>query len=92
MSTAVALLGPQRAWRVVERNARAYLRMWAPFVTGFFEPVFYLFSIGIGVGELVGEVPGPSGRPIPYDLFVAPAMLATSAMNGAVMDTTFGFF
>ena len=92
MSTAVALLGPQRAWRVVERNARAYLRMWAPFVTGFFEPVFYLFSIGIGVGELVGELPGPNGRPIPYDLFVAPAMLATSAMNGAVMDTTFGFF
>jgi lipooligosaccharide transport system permease protein len=77
---------------VVERNARAYLRMWAPFVTGFFEPVFYLFSIGIGVGELVGELPGPGGRPISYELFVAPAMLATSAMNGAVMDTTFGFF
>jgi lipooligosaccharide transport system permease protein len=90
--TAVALLGTQRAWRVVERNARAYLRMWAPFVTGFFEPVFYLFSIGIGVGKLVGDVPGPGGTPIPYDMFVAPAMLATSAMNGTVMDTTFGFF
>jgi lipooligosaccharide transport system permease protein len=90
--TAVALLGTQRAWRVVERNARAYLRMWAPFVTGFFEPVFYLFSIGIGVGKLVGDVPGPGGAPIPYDMFVAPAMLATSAMNGTVMDTTFGFF
>ena len=92
MSTVVALLGTQRAWRVVERNARAYLRMWAPFVTGFFEPVFYLFSIGVGVGELVGDVPGPGGHPIPYDQFVAPAMLATSAMNGAVIDTTFGFF
>jgi lipooligosaccharide transport system permease protein len=77
---------------VVERNARAYLRMGAPFVTGFFEPVFYLFSIGIGVGQLVGDLPGPDGRPIPYDMFVAPAMLATSAMNGAVIDTTFGFF
>lgn len=92
MSTAVALLGPQRAMRVVERNARAYLRMWAPLVTGFFEPVFYLFSIGIGVGALVGDLPGPDGRPISYELFVAPAMLATSAMNGAVIDTTFGFF
>jgi lipooligosaccharide transport system permease protein len=92
VSTAVALLGPQRALRVVERNARAYLRMWAPLVTGFLEPVFYLFSIGIGVGELVGDLPGPDGRPISYELFVAPAMLATSAMNGAVIDTTFGFF
>jgi lipooligosaccharide transport system permease protein len=91
VSTAVVFLGPERALRVVERNARAYLRMWAPFVTGFFEPVFYLFSIGIGVGELVGDLPGPNG-PIPYEQFVAPAMLATSAMNGAVVDTTFGFF
>jgi lipooligosaccharide transport system permease protein len=91
VSTAVVFLGSERALRVVERNARAYLRMWAPFVTGFFEPVFYLFSIGIGVGELVGDLPGPHG-PIPYDQFVAPAMLATSAMNGAVVDTTFGFF
>jgi lipooligosaccharide transport system permease protein len=91
VSTAVVFLGPERALRVVERNARAYLRMWAPFVTGFFEPVFYLFSIGIGVGELVGDLPGPHG-PIPYEQFVAPAMLATSAMNGAVVDTTFGFF
>jgi len=91
VSTAVVFLGPERALRVVERNARAYLRMWAPFVTGFFEPVFYLFSIGIGVGELVGDLPGPH-EPIPYEQFVAPAMLATSAMNGAVVDTTFGFF
>jgi lipooligosaccharide transport system permease protein len=92
MSTAVAMLGTRRAMRVVEHNVRAYLRMWPVFVSGFLEPAFYLFSIGIGVGELVGDLPGPGGAPISYKLFVAPAMLATSAMNGAVFDTTFNFF
>jgi lipooligosaccharide transport system permease protein len=92
VSVAVATLGTRRALRIVERNARSYMRMWPIFLSGLVEPVFYLFSIGIGVGELVGDVPGPGGRPIPYDLFVAPAMLATSAMNGTVFDTTFNFF
>ena len=91
MSTVVALVGTRRIGRVVERNARAYLRMWPAFVSGFAEPFFYLFSIGIGVGALVGQLPGPHG-PVDYDQFVAPAMLATAAMNGCVFDTTFNFF
>ena len=91
MSTVVALVGSRRIGRVVERNARAYLRMWPAFVSGFAEPFFYLFSIGIGVGALVGQLPGPHG-PVDYDQFVAPAMLATAAMNGCVFDTTFNFF
>jgi lipooligosaccharide transport system permease protein len=32
------------------------------------------------------------GRPVEYAAYVAPGLLATSAMNGAVIDTTFGFF
>jgi lipooligosaccharide transport system permease protein len=81
-----------RAVRVVERNAVAYRRMWLAFVTGLFEPLLYLLSIGIGVGGLVGKVPGPNGQPIPYDQFVAPGLMAAAAMNGAVLDTTFNFF
>jgi lipooligosaccharide transport system permease protein len=81
-----------RARRVVERNALAYRRMWLAFVTGIFEPLLYLLSIGIGVGGLVGKVPGPGGHPIDYDRFVAPGLMAAAAMNGAVMDTTFNFF
>jgi lipooligosaccharide transport system permease protein len=90
--TAVGLLGPRRTMRVVERNVRSYARMWPAFLSGFVEPIFYLFSIGIGVGELVGDLPGPNGQPVSYELFVAPAMLATSAMNGTIFDTTFNFF
>lgn len=91
MSTAIALMGTRRAMRVVERNTRTHLRMWPAFLSGFVEPVFYLFSIGVGVGALVGQVPGPDG-PVDYDQFVAPAMMAAAAMNGCVFDTTFNFF
>jgi lipooligosaccharide transport system permease protein len=89
--TAVGLLGPRRTMRVVERNVRSYARMWPAFVSGFVEPVFYLFSIGVGVGALVGQVQGPGG-PVDYDQYVAPAMMAVAAMNGCIFDTTFNFF
>jgi lipooligosaccharide transport system permease protein len=78
--------------RVMERNFMAYRRMWVIFLTGFAEPVLFLLSIGIGVGELVGSVQVPGYGAVPYETFVAPALLAASAMNGSVFDTTFNFF
>jgi lipooligosaccharide transport system permease protein len=83
---------PIRAQRIWERNLLVYRRLWKIIFTGFFEPVFYLFSIGIGIGALVHEVAGPGGVPIDYTAFVAPALMATSAMNGSVMETTFNIF
>lgn len=79
------------AWQLVLRHLRVYRRSWFVFVTGFLEPVFYLFSIGIGVGAMI---PGfdVGGVLVSYAAFVAPAMLATSAMNGAIMDSTFNIF
>ena len=90
--TALALVGTRRVTRVVERNARVNVRMWPAFVSGFFEPAFYLFSIGVGVGALVGQVEGPGGRLVDYEQYVAPAMMAVAAMNGCIFDTTFNFF
>src|SRR4051794_39579414 len=83
----------RRAGSIVERNV-ATLRTtyWIVMVTGFLEPVFYLFSIGVGVGALVGDLPLPGGRVVSYAEFVAPAMLASSAMTGALSETTFNFF
>jgi len=82
------------AFAVANRNATAarHFGYWWVLVSGFFEPLLYLLSIGIGVGGLVGKVPGPGGQPIPYDQFVAPGLMAAAAMNGAVLDTTFNFF
>jgi lipooligosaccharide transport system permease protein len=77
---------------VVERNVMAYRRMWFIFLTGFAEPLLYLGSIGIGVGELVGDITLPDGSSVPYREFVAPGLMAAAAMNGAVFDATFNFF
>jgi lipooligosaccharide transport system permease protein len=85
-------LAGSKAGLLVERNFMVYRRLWLLIVSGFFEPVFYLFSIGIGLGTLVGTVAGADGRPIGYTAFVAPALLAASAMNGAVYDATFNIF
>ena len=61
------------------------------FVSGFFEPLFYLLSVRIGIGKLVTHV-DVGGQALSYAAFVAPALLAASAMNGAVFDSTFGMF
>ena len=90
--TPLGSVSPFRAQRIWEKNYIAYRRLWKVVFTGFFEPVFYLFGIGIGVGALVGEVTGPGGQLVTYAAFVAPAMMAASAMNGAVIETTFNIF
>ncbi len=78
--------------RVVRRNAKLARHYWAFYVGRLLEPFLYLSSIGIGVGVLVDEVVGPTGEPIPYRLFVAPAMLATSAMNVAMFASANEFY
>jgi lipooligosaccharide transport system permease protein len=80
------------AVRLLERNFILYRRIWMLLFSGFFEPVFYLLSIGFGVGALVGQIHMPDGSLISYAAFVAPAMLATSAMNGAVYESTLNVF
>lgn len=90
--TPTGRMTPMRAQRIWERNYLVYKRLWTIIVSGFFEPVFYLFSIGIGLGALVGDVTGPGGVPVSYTAFVAPALMAASAMNGTVMETTFNIF
>lgn len=81
-----------RARMLVVRSALVYRRAWLAFVSGFFEPVFYLVAMGHGLGSLVGELPGPDGGPLSYAAFIAPGLLAASAMNGAVFDSTFNVF
>jgi lipooligosaccharide transport system permease protein len=84
--------GSRRSLRLVERNLYVYSHTWLVILSGFFEPLFYLLSIGFGLGALIGTVPGPNGEPIPYQLFVAPALLASASMNGAINESTFNFF
>ncbi|GIT80975.1 transport permease protein [Leifsonia sp. LS1] len=75
-----------RGWRATRSTN------WLVIVSGFFEPIFYLLSLGIGLGSLVGDVHTSTGQPVSYAAFIAPALLATAAMNGAVYDSTWNVF
>src|SRR5579863_488800 len=80
-------LGGKASLHLVERHARVYRHLWLMLLSGVAEPLFYLLSIGVGLGHLVGSVGGVS-----YTAYVAPALLATSSMNGAIYDSTFNVF
>ncbi|MFN2484188.1 MAG: ABC transporter permease [Candidatus Limnocylindria bacterium] len=88
----VTLPSPARSWRLVQRNLLVYRHGWMIIFSGFFEPLFYLLGIGFGLGSIVGSLPGPGGASIPYAAFVAPALLASSCMNGAITDGFFNIF
>jgi lipooligosaccharide transport system permease protein len=84
-----------RARRLVERNIMVYRHQWIIIFSGVFEPIFYLVGIGLGIGGIVGSIPPEfvGGRTdVSYLAYVAPALLATSAMNGAVFETIFNVF
>jgi len=81
-----------RPWVLLERSALVYRRGWLIIFSGFFEPLFYLLSFGSGLGKLVGGVTAPNGHPLTYAQYIAPALLASSAMNGAIADSTMNVF
>ena len=65
---------------------------WLVLLSGFFEPVLFLLAMGVGMGSIVGTVQGPGGEEISYAAYIAPALLAVSAMNGAIYDSTWNVF
>ena len=72
---------------MVQRNLLVYKHTWMVIVSGFFEPLFYLLGIGIGLGSMVPPTNGVS-----YSAFVAPGLLASSCLNGAITDGFFNIF
>jgi lipooligosaccharide transport system permease protein len=78
-------IGALRVWR---RDLEVWKRFWRPFlVASLGNPIFYLVSIGYGLGRFVADIDG-----LPYAVFLTPGILASSAMNSASFETTFGSF
>lgn len=86
-----ALVDARRPQRMIERSVMVYRRTWLIILSGFFEPLFYLLSIRIRFATLAGDVT-VGGRTLDYASFVAPALMASSAMNGAAYDSTMNIF
>ena len=78
-------IGALRVWR---RNLESWKRFAASFfVAALGEPIFYLLAIGYGLGRFVEDIQG-----LPYAAFLAPGLIASTAMNSATFETTFGSF
>jgi lipooligosaccharide transport system permease protein len=83
----------QRSTAVTQRNLTALKSAyWLLVASGFFEPLLYLSSIGYGLGKQIPSVDIGGGVTVSYPVFVAPAMLASSAMTGALAESGFNFF
>ncbi len=73
---------------IVERNAMVYRRTWMILFSGFFEPLFYLFFFVYPLQAVGNVTVSIGGQSLEYAAFVAPALLASSATNGAFYDAT----
>jgi lipooligosaccharide transport system permease protein len=82
-----------RSLTLIERGFKAFKSSnWLVVLSGFVEPVFYLLAFGFGIGQLIGDLEDGNGNLVSYAAFIAPALLATSAMNGAIYDSTWNVF
>lgn len=93
--TGSAAATPRRApdhrwWRAFQFWLVSYRRTWRGSVfSGFLAPLLYLGSLGYGLGSLVDSGgPGRVGG-VPYVLFVAPGVLAATAMQTGVGEATY---
>ena len=83
----------RRSRAIIQRGFFAFkTSSWLVVFSGFVEPVFYLLAFGFGLGQLVGGITDGTGAPVEYAAYIAPALLATSAMNGAIYDATWNVF
>jgi lipooligosaccharide transport system permease protein len=77
------------AARVVEHNALVFRRLWRGSLTvSFFTPLFFLASMGLGLGGLVNRGSGGVGG-VSYIDYLAPGLLAAVTMQTAAFECTY---
>lgn len=81
------------AWRELRYWLTAYRRTWRGSIwSTVLSPLFYLGAMGFGLGSLVDRHGTSSLGGVPYLAFLAPAVLATTAMSTAIGEATFPVF
>jgi lipooligosaccharide transport system permease protein len=76
---------------VTEARLRNMLKwVWLIIAIAIANPVLYLVSIGLGVGAYIDKNTGGMGVDgVSYITFLAPALLATAAIQGAIDESTY---
>ncbi len=78
----------KRAFRVWQRNLTVYTKLYkSSLVLNFVDPILYLTALGLGLGAFIKEING-----IPYIKFIAPGIIASSAMFAAFYECTYGTY
>ncbi len=78
----------KRAFRVWQRNLTVYTKLYKSSIAlNFVEPVIYLAALGLGLGAFVKQING-----VPYINFIAPGIIASSAMFAATYECTYGTY
>jgi lipooligosaccharide transport system permease protein len=80
----ISLAGASRYWY---RNLIVLRKTWLGMMTWFVEPVIYLVGMGTGLASYVQDLNGSS-----YVNFIAPGLIAVSAMYGATFEATWGTY
>jgi lipooligosaccharide transport system permease protein len=78
----------KRAFRVWQRHATVYTKLYKSSIAlNFVEPILYLAAMGLGLGAFVKEING-----VPYIKFIAPGIIASSAMFAATYECSYGTY
>ncbi len=89
--TALARTRTRQPWtigRVFEYRLMTYRRTFrASIISSFLSPVLFLTAMGLGLGSYVSNSAAIGG--VPYLVFLAPGLLAATAMQSASFEATF---
>jgi lipooligosaccharide transport system permease protein len=76
------------AWHVVVRNWMVYRKDFLANISPTLaDPALIMFSLGMGLSPFIGSIEGMS-----YAQFLAPGMIATTALFTAFFESSYGFF
>ncbi|TMD67475.1 MAG: ABC transporter [Chloroflexi bacterium] len=77
-------------WRVLEHHLMVYRRTWkGGMFVSFASPILFLAAMGIGLGSLIARGPVRTVGGVSYLAFLAPGLLAATAMQTAFVEETY---